>query len=91
MTVNISTDSELRGDQQKRITGLVFERGNSSLVKFAAVTSIPGVGPVGALLGFPKELKSTACAKLGGLLTEPSYWALISTPESRRYGRISCT
>ena len=51
------------------MTGRVFESGNNSDVKFAAVTSIPGVGPVGALFGFPNELRSTACAKLGGLLT----------------------
>jgi hypothetical protein len=27
------------------------------------------VGPAGALFGLPNELRSTACAKLGGLLT----------------------
>jgi hypothetical protein len=69
MTANISTDSALRADQQNKITARAFERGKNSEVKFSAVTATPGVGPVGALLGFPNELRSTACAKLGGLLT----------------------
>ena len=51
------------------MTGRVFDRGKNSDVKFVAVTSTPGVGPAGALFGFPNELRSTACAKLGGLLT----------------------
>jgi hypothetical protein len=51
------------------MTGRVFDRGKNSDVKFATVTSIPGVGPAEALFGFPNELRSTACAKLGGLLT----------------------
>ena len=51
------------------MTGRVFDRGRNSVVKFAAVTSIPGVGPVGALFGFPNVLRSTARAKLGGLFT----------------------
>ena len=78
----MSTDSALRGDQQKRITGLVFESGKNCVVRFCVVTSMPGAAA--AAFGFPKELRSTACAKLGGLLTAPSYWAEISTPESRR-------
>ena len=69
MTFNISTESALRGDQQNKMTGRVFESGKNSDVKFAAVTSTPGVGPAGALFGLPNELRSTACAKLGGLLT----------------------
>ena len=45
------------------------ESGKSSVVRFAVLTSIPGVGPERFGFGFPNELKSTACAKLGGLLT----------------------
>ena len=91
MIVNIASDSGLRCDQHNKITGLTLDSGRSSLVKFAAVTSIPGVGPAGAVFGLPNELKSTAWAKLGGLLTCEYYCASTSTPESRRYGKISCT
>ena len=71
------------------MTGLVLDRGKNSAVKFAAVTSNPGNGPADAALGLPSELKSTAWAKLGGLLTPKSYWAMTSTPESNLYGSIS--
>jgi hypothetical protein len=69
MTASISTDSALRADQQNKITARVLERGKNSAVKLAAVTATPGVGPVETGFGFPNELRSTACAKLGGLLT----------------------
>ncbi|CAB4656651.1 unannotated protein [freshwater metagenome] len=87
--LTISIDSGDRADQAITMTGLVLDRGRNSAVKFAAVTSKPGIAALGAALGLPSELKSTACAKFGGLPTWKSYWATTSIPESRLYGRIS--
>ena len=66
------------------MTGVVLDSGKNSDVRFTAVTSRPGSAAAGATLGFPSELKSTARAKLGGLLTVKSYSVTTSTPESRR-------
>ena len=81
-----SCDSGDLGDQQIKITGLLFDKAKNSLVKFSGVISIPGIGPAASGFGLPSELKSTARPKLGGRVI---YFAPISTPESRLKGRTS--
>ncbi|MEY4280392.1 MAG: hypothetical protein RL313_655 [Actinomycetota bacterium] len=68
-----STDSGDRADQQRIITARVVESGKNTSPMFSLVTSEPTIGPsCGSGFGFPSELKSTALAKLGGRLTDPS-------------------
>ncbi|CAB4935544.1 unannotated protein [freshwater metagenome] len=62
-----SSDSRERGDQQIKMTGLVFDSGRISLDKFVAVTSIPGIVVGTSTFGLPSELRSTALAKFAGI------------------------